>query len=146
MNIVKIVCRAPASSPARVFPTSPPSPTSLPLPATLFMGFHGLHPNSWLPLWCCWLSVLCGCAHEADRGRMLCLKRRYSTMEEELDGSRLLRRRRLQWLLLEFVNPSIYLGYNGWLALLYFVLTWPTFCLSMCLHWAFVVSLFAFGL
>ncbi|KAM2304849.1 hypothetical protein ACFXTH_024507 [Malus domestica] len=146
MNIVKIVCRASTSSLARVFPTSPSSPTSLPLPVALFVGFHDLHPNSWLPLCCCWLSVLCGCACEADRGRMLCLKRRYSAVDEELDGTRLLRQRRLQWLLLEFVNPSMYLGYNSWLTLLYFMLTWPTFCLSMCLLWAFVVCLFAFGL
>ncbi|TQD90296.1 hypothetical protein C1H46_024124 [Malus baccata] len=88
MNIVDIVCRAPMFSPTRVFPTRPPSPGYLPLPAALFMGFHGLHPNSWLPSISCWLSFLCGYAREADQGRMMHLKRRCSTLDKELNDSR----------------------------------------------------------
>ncbi|TQD91119.1 hypothetical protein C1H46_023294 [Malus baccata] len=53
MNIVEIVCRAPAFLPAWVFSTPPPSPGYLPLPATLFVGFHKLHPDSWLPSFRC---------------------------------------------------------------------------------------------
>lgn len=88
MNIVEIVCRAPALSPTQVFSTPPPFPGYLPLPAALFVGIHELHPDSWLPSFRCWLSFLCGCAREADRNSMMRLKRRYSVVDEDLDGSR----------------------------------------------------------
>ncbi|KAB2623059.1 hypothetical protein D8674_025241 [Pyrus ussuriensis x Pyrus communis] len=120
MNIVEIVCRASAFSSAQVFPTPPPSPAYLSFSVVLFVGFHGLHPDSWLPLCCCWLSIRCGCARGADRGRML-----------------LMQWRRLSWMLLASVKLFVCLGCNSWLVLLYCVLSWPTFCFSMCLFWVF---------
>ncbi|KAB2632749.1 hypothetical protein D8674_028996 [Pyrus ussuriensis x Pyrus communis] len=135
MNIVEIMCRAPVVFPARVFLTPPTSPAYLSFAAALFVGFHGLHPDSCLSLCCCWLSVPCRCARVADRGRVLRLKRRYSAGDEGLDGFWLLQRGWLQWMFLVFLKLSVCLGCNNWLAR----------CTLFCLGPLFACSCVCFG-
>lgn len=69
MHPVEIACRAP------VFPTPPLSCCYLPFLAVLFVGFHGLHLDSWLLCLSCWLSLLRGCARGEDQNWMVHLMR-----------------------------------------------------------------------
>ncbi|KAB2606634.1 hypothetical protein D8674_006351 [Pyrus ussuriensis x Pyrus communis] len=134
MHVVEIVCRASVFTPARVFPTPPPSPCYLPLQTVLFVRSHELHPDSWLFSISCWLSFLCGCAWEVNQGRMLRLMRRCSAVDEELDGSRITMAVAVADAVDVFGGCNFVCVFGLQLLVGPFVvcLSWPIFCLFIC--------------
>lgn len=87
MHTVEIVHRVLVFTPAQVFPTPPFSLCCLLLPAVSFVGFHGLHPDSWLLLFSGRLSYFYGSAQGADRSWKVHPMRQCLVVGEELDGS-----------------------------------------------------------
>ncbi|KAB2622055.1 hypothetical protein D8674_024237 [Pyrus ussuriensis x Pyrus communis] len=76
MFSVDFVCRVPALSPARVFPTLPHSPWCLPFSTVSLGDFSELHTGGWIILLGCQLSL----AYAVHRRR---LKRRRSAVVGE---------------------------------------------------------------